>query len=120
VPIRVVSTTPSSEPGGLVSEHRALQGLAFRPSVTTGLVISVAFTAAPLPLPGSRLTRDASGTKQLIDPKSVNPLTPFPTWTALPSSEYYDASDAQALHWGTAPLRAWASHVHHDVLCERT
>jgi len=30
------------------------------------------------------------------------------------------ASDAHALQRGTAPLPAWASHVHHDALCERT
>jgi hypothetical protein len=118
VPVWVVSTTPSSEPGGLVSEHQALQGLAFRPSVTTGLVISLAFTAAPARVLDRRLARDASGTKQLIAPESVNPLAPFPTWTAFPSSKYYGASDAHALHWGTAPLPAWASHVHHDVLSE--
>jgi hypothetical protein len=110
--------TPPSEPGVPLLGHRALQGLATStPSVTTGLVISVAFTAAPLPLPGSRLTRSSSGTKQLLDRENVNPLAPFPTWTAFPPSEYYDASDAHALHRGAAPLPAWASHVHPDALC---
>ena len=33
---------------------------------------------------------------------------------------HYGASDAPALHWGTAPLPAWASHVHNDVLYGRT
>jgi hypothetical protein len=75
-------------------------------SVTTGLVISLAFTAAPARVLDHRLARDVSGTKQLIDPESVNPLAPFPTWTAFPSSEYYGASDAHALRWGTAPLPA--------------
>jgi hypothetical protein len=66
------------------------------------------------------LARDSSGTEQLIDPESVYPLAPFPTWTAFPSSEYYGASDAHAIHWGTAPLPAWASHVHNDILYGRT
>ena len=96
--------TPPSEPGVPLLGHRALQGLATStPSVTTGLVISVAFTAAPLPLPGSRLARSSSDTKQLLDRENVNPLAPFPTWTAFPPSEYYDASDAHALHRGVHP-----------------
>jgi hypothetical protein len=99
VPIWVVSTTPSSEPGVPLSGHRALQGLATSaPSVTTGLVISVAFTAAPLPPPGSRLTRTSSGTKQLLDHENVNPLASFPLYAAFPRAEYYDASDAHELH----------------------
>ena len=111
MPIWIVSTTPSSEPGVPLLEHRALQGLA-----TSALVISVAFTAAPRPLPGSRLPRTSSGTKQLLDRENVNPLASFPLCAAFPRSEYRDASDAHALQWGTAPLPAWASHVHHDVL----
>ena len=99
MPIGVVSTTPSSEPGVPLSGHRALQGLATSaPSVTTGLVISVAFTSAPLPLPGSRLTRTSSGTKPLLDRENVNPLASFPLYAAFPRSEYYDASDAHELH----------------------
>src|SRR6266487_1332008 len=71
--------TPPSEPDVRLSAHPALQGLATSaPSVTTGLVISFAFTAAPLPLPGSWLTRTSSGTKQLLDLENVNPLASFP------------------------------------------
>jgi hypothetical protein len=33
-------------------------------------------------------------------------------YAAFPRSEYYDASDAHVLHWGTAPLHIGASHVH--------
>jgi hypothetical protein len=120
VPIRVVST-PSSEPGVPLQGHRALQGLATStPSVTIGRVISVAFTAAPRPLPGRRLTRTSSGTKQLLDPENVNPLASFPLYPAFPRSEYCDASDAHTLHWGTALLLALASHFHNDVLDGRT
>ena len=109
--------TPPSEPGVPFLGHRALQGLATStPSVTTGLGISVAFTAAPLPLPGSRLARSSSGTTQLLDRENGNPLAPFPRWTAFPPSAYSDASDAQALQRGAAPLPAWASHVHPDAL----
>jgi hypothetical protein len=40
----------------------------------------------------------------------------FPVYTACPCSEYYGASDARMLQWGTAPLHMRASHVHNDVL----
>jgi len=93
------------------------QGLATSaPRITPGFVISFAFTTAPLPLPGSRLTRNSSGTRQLLDPENVNPLASFPLYAAFPRSEYYDAPDAHALPRWATHLPAWASHVHIDGL----
>jgi hypothetical protein len=75
----------------------------------------------PPTIPGQRyswLTRNSSGTRQLLDQNRVNPLASFPLYAAFPRSEYYDASDALACHRWTAHLRihAKASHVHTDTL----
>ena len=53
--------------------------------------------------------------------ESVNSLASFPMWTAFPSSEYYDASDAHIRHRQTACLSILvASHVHKDELYKIT
>jgi hypothetical protein len=75
-----------------------------------------AFIAASAILRDYGLSPASGGTKQLINLNSVNPLAPFALYAAFPRSDYYGASDAHALHRGTAPLPAWASHVHDDGL----
>ena len=102
-----------------LSAHPALQGLAtFALSVTTELVTFIAFTAAPLPLPGSRLAQNSLDTRQLLDQNDVNPLLPFALYTAFPCSDYYGSSDACLVHRWTAHLRKQASHVPTDTLYE--
>ncbi len=63
-------------------------------------------------------TKDSQGDLRLFVNPNVTPLAPFALYAAFPRSDYYGASDAHALHWGTAPLPAWASHVHDDGLCK--
>jgi hypothetical protein len=98
--------TPPSEPDMRRSPHPALQGLASASIVTDRFVMFFAFIAASIVLEDNRLTSTSGGTKQLIDRNIVNPLAPFALYAAFPRSDYYGASDAHALHWGTAPLPA--------------
>jgi hypothetical protein len=114
---------PPSEPDVRLSPHPALQGLTFRLLRYHKICHPISFHRLPLPLPYLatvlRVLPDFTSILATnVYSGNVNPLASFPLYAAFPRSEYYDASDAHALHWGTAPLPAWASHVPTDTLYE--
>jgi hypothetical protein len=87
-----------------LSAHPALQGEAFRCWDYAQLCHPFPFDISP----------NFMGLSVSNGSRSVPPLASFPRWTAFPSAEYSDASDAFGRPWWTAHLRIRpkASHVH--------